>query len=247
VTFVSNRSGQFTYFSQQVGEPSWRGKKVLDFGGNIGNILRDPNSNIDEEFYWCLDVDRDSIEKGKRAYPKAHWLFYDRYSFFFNSHGVPNLPLPDLPQRFDYIVAFSVFTNTTRTDMLQLVEQLEHLLADNGALAFTFIDPYCFSWGARHQRNNLEWRLDLERKRGHITQSQVESLDQRAQNLDWFTLVNGGDLYIETDDIPAYEPEQQETFHVFHTERYMRTLFPRATILPPVNKEMQHCCVIRKG
>lgn len=247
MTFVSTRSGQFTYFSQQVGEPSWRGKKVLDFGGNIGNILRDPNSTIDQELYWCLDVDKDSIEKGKQAYPKSHWLFYDRYSFFFNPHGVPNLPLPDLGQRFDYIVAFSVFTNTTQTDMLQLVEQLERLLADNGALAFTFIDPYCFSWGAPRQRNNLQWRLDLERERGHISESQVESLDQRAQNADWFILINGGDLYIETEDIRPYEPEQQETFHVFQTEEYMRTLFPQATILPPVNNEMQHCCVIRKG
>jgi SAM-dependent methyltransferase len=247
VTFVSTRSGQFTYFSQQLGEPLWRRKKVLDFGGNVGNILQDPNSTIDQELYWCLDVDRDSIEQGKRAYPKAHWLFYDRYCFFFNPQGLRNLPLPDLDERFDYIVAFSVFTNTTRADMLQLVEQLDDLLADDGALAFTFIDPYCFSWGARCRRNNLQWRLDLERERGHISQAQVESLDRRAQNLDWFTLVNGGDLYIETEEIPAYDPEQQETFHVFHTEKYMRTLFPQATILPPVNNEMQHCCVIRKG
>lgn len=220
---------------------------MLDFGGNVGNILRDPNSSIDHELYWCLDVDRDSIEEGKRAYPKAHWLFYDRYSFFFNPRGVRNLPLPDLDQRFDYIVAFSVFTNTTQQDMLQLVEQLKSVLADDGALAFTFIDPYCFSWGAQQQRNNLHWRLDLERERNHISASQVESLDRRAQNADWFILVNGGDLYIETEDIPDYEPEHQETFHVFHTEKYMRTLFPQATILPPVNNEMQHCCVIRKG
>jgi hypothetical protein len=247
VTFVSTRSGQFTFFSQQIGEPSWRGKEVLDFGGNIGNILRDPNSTIDHEHYWCLDVDRASIEEGRKVYPKAHWLFYDRYSFFFNPHGVPNLPVPNLEQRFDYIVAFSVFTNTSRTDMLQLVEQLQPLLANKGALAFTFIDPYFVSWGAQRQRNNLQWRLDLERQRGHISEAQVESLDRQTQDLDWFIIVNGGDLYIETDDIPAYDPEHQQTFHAFHTRKYMSTLFPQATILPPVNNEMQHCCVIRKG
>jgi hypothetical protein len=247
VTFVSTRSGQFTYFSQQIGEPSWRGKEVLDFGGNIGNILRDPNSTIDHEHYWCLDVDRASIEEGRKVFPKAHWLFYDRYSFFFNPHGVPNLPVPSLEQRFDYIVAFSVFTNTSRTDMLQLVEQLQPLLANKGALAFTFIDPYFVSWGAQRQRNNLQWRLDLERQRGHISEAQVESLDRQTQDLDWFIIVNGGDLYIETDDIPAYDPEHQQTFHAFHTREYMSTLFPQATILPPVNNEMQHCCVIRKG
>ena len=247
VTFVSTRSGQFTYFSQQIGERSWRGKEVLDFGGNVGNILRDPNSTIDHEHYWCLDVDRDSIEEGRKVFPKAHWLFYDRFSFFFNPHGDPNLPLPNLEQRFDYIVAFSVFTNTSRADMLQLVEQLQQLLTNNGALAFTFIDPYFVSWGAQQQRNNLQWRLDLERQRGHISEAQVESLDRQTQDLDWFTVVNGGDLYIETDDIPPYDPEQQQTFHVFHTTKYMSTLFPQATILPPVNNEMQHCCVIRKG
>jgi hypothetical protein len=25
----------------------------------------------------------------------------------------------------------------------------------------------------------------------------------------------------------------------------MKSLFPDATILPPVNNEMQHCCIIR--
>lgn len=247
MAFVSTRLGQFTYFSQQVGEPVWRGKNVLDFGGNIGNILRDPDSTIDQERYWCLDVDKDSIEQGKTAYPKSHWLFYNRYCFFFNPHGVVNLPLPDLAQTFDYIVAFSVFTNTTQTDMLQLVNQLESRLAKNGALAFTFIDPYHFSWGAKDGRSNLQWRLDLELERGSISRSQVTSVNQRAQNADWFILVNGGDLYIETEDIPPYEPEQQKTFHVFHTENHMKRLFPQATILPPVNNEMQHCCVIRKG
>ena len=247
MTFTSTRLGQFTYFAQQLGDSVWSGKNVLDFGGNIGNILRDPNSTIDPERYWCLDVDKDSIEEGEKAYPNAHWLFFDRFSFFFNPRGVPNLPLPDLAQRFDYIVAFSVFTNTTQTDMLELVEQLKNTLADNGALAFTFIDPYCFSWGAQTKRNNLQWRLDLECERGNISSSQVESLDQKVQDAEWFILVNGGDLYIETEDIPLYEPERQQTFHAFHTEKYMRTLFPHATILPPVNNEMQHCCVIRKG
>ncbi|MGH8468531.1 MAG: class I SAM-dependent methyltransferase [Gammaproteobacteria bacterium] len=245
MAFFSTRTGQFTYFSLQVGESAWRGKNVLDFGGNIGNILRDPNSTIDEERYWCLDVVRDSIEKGKIAYPKAHWLFYNRYCFFFNAHGVPNLPLPDMDQTFDYIVAFSVFTNTTQTDMLQLVKQLEGLLAYNGTLAFTFIDPHYFSWPGRG--NNLQWRLDLERERGNIPASGIKGLIKRTQYANWFMLVNGDDLFIETEDVQLYRPERQKTCYVFHTEKYMKTLFPQATILPPVNSEMQHCCVIRKS
>lgn len=246
MTFSSIRLGQFTYFSQQLEEPVWSGKNVLDFGGNIGNILRDSNSTIDHERYWCLDVDRESVEQGKTSYPQAHWLFYDRYCFFFNPRGVPNLPLPDLGETFDYIVAFSVFTNTSQTDMLQLVSQLEGILANKGVLAFTFIDPYEFSWGKQRQRNNFQWRLDLEVERGNVSSKNALELDQTAQHATWFTLVNGTDLYIETEDIKAYQPEQQKTYHVFHTAAYMKTLFPRATIVPPVNNEMQHCVIIRK-
>ena len=60
-------------------------------------------------------------------------------------------------------------------------------------------------------------------------------------------LVNGGDLYLETEDIRPYDPEQEQTCYVYHTEEYMKNLFPQATILPPVNNEMHHCCIIRKS
>src|SRR5256886_6246866 len=242
--------GQFTYFSLQVGEPVWRGKKVLDFGGNIGNLLKDPNSTIDHERYWCIDVGKDSIESGKASYPKSHWVFYNRYCFFFNPHGDPNLTLPDLDQTFDYILAYSVFTNTTKTEMLQLVNQLEGLLANNGALAFTFIDPHYFSWPGQYHGNNFQRRLEREkqlaRERGTILNIDMRNLIRRAQHADWLMLVNGDDLYIETEDIQPYEPERQKTYHAFYTEKYMKLLFPHATILPPVNNEMQHCCVIRR-
>jgi hypothetical protein len=243
MAFFSTRTGQFTYFSLQVGESVWRGKEVLDFGGNIGNILRDPHSTIDEDHYWCLDVVEDAVEKGKLAYPKSHWFFYNRYSFSFNPHGVRHLPLPDLGRAFDYIVAFSVFTNTTVTDMLDMVDQLEGILAPNGALAFTFLDPYYFSSPGQ---TNFRWRLELERERGNISAAEMEDLAVRSQGARWFMLVNGGDLYLETEEIRPYKPEEEKNCYVYHTEEYMKTLFPRATILPPVNNEMHHCCVIRK-
>jgi SAM-dependent methyltransferase len=244
MAFFSIKTGQFTYFSRQLGESVWRGKNVLDFGGNIGNMLRDANSTIDEERYWCVDVDSEAMERGRAAYPRAHWIVYNRYSFAFNPRGVRRLPLPQMGASFDYVVAFSVFTNTTVTDMLDMVSQLEGILSPNGALAFTFIDPYYFSSPAR---SNFQWRLDLELERRHITAAQMKDIAGRSQGAEWFMLVNGGDLYIETQEIRHYEPEEQQSCYVYHTESFMRRLFPRAAVLPPVNGEMQHCCVIRKG
>ncbi len=250
MAFFSAKLGQFTYFSQQVGETLWSGKNVLDFGGNIGNILRDPNSTIDEERYWCIDVVRDSIEQGKSLYPKSHWLFYDRYCFFFNPTGVPNLPIPNLGQKFDYIVAYSVFTNTSRTDMLQLVDELKAMLAPDGVLAFTFIDPFYLSWPDQYAGNNLQWRLEKEielaRERGRGLNINPLDLNHQAQGAEWCILVNGEDLYLETEEIRVCEPEQQRTCHVFYTEEYMKKLFPQGVMRPPANREMQHCCVIRK-
>lgn len=250
MAFLSTKTGQFTYFAQQLGEANWRGKNVLDFGGNVGNILRDPNSTIDHERYWCVDVVAESIEKGKQEFPEAHWIFYDRYCFFFNTNGVRDLPLPPLGQQFDVIAAYSVFTNTPRTDMLQLVSQLEDRLIANGALAFTFIDPHYYSWPGRDLRNNLVWRLEreifLEGEKGNRLDIDVAALSERAKGAAWFVLVNGEDLYLETEAVRCYPPEQQRTYHTFYTADYVQSLFPSAQILPPANDEMQHCCVIRK-
>lgn len=250
MVFLSTKTGQFTYFSLQLNERDWRGKYVLDFGGNIGNILRDPNSTIDEERYWCVDVVPESVESGKATFPKAHWVFYDRYSFFFNPHGSAEVKLPDLSQSFDYIVAYSVFTNTSRTDMFDLVGQLRSRLNDRGVLAFTFIDPHYFSWPGRYDGNNLRWRLEreilLEKEKGNTLDIDVDALINRARGAPWFVLVNGEDLYLATEATETYEPERQRTYHTFYSVEYMKSLYPEAMILPPVNDEMQHCCVIKK-
>jgi len=39
VAFFSTKTGLFTYFSLRLGDPVWRGKNILDFGGNIDSIL----------------------------------------------------------------------------------------------------------------------------------------------------------------------------------------------------------------
>jgi hypothetical protein len=134
--------------------------------------------------------------------------------------------------------------------MLDLVQQLTQRLNDGGAFAFTFIDPHYFSWPGRYHGNNLRWRLEreifLEQEKGNALEIDVDGMCLRAREAPWFVLVNGEDLYLETDETKTYEPDRQRTFHTFYSVEYMTELFPEAKILPPVNDEMQHCCVIRK-
>jgi hypothetical protein len=242
VAFFSQKMGQFSYFSMQLGEPDWRGKDVLDFGGNIGNILRDQNSTIDEERYSCIDVDREAIESGMADFPKSHWYFYNRYCFFFNPLGQLGLALPDFNQRFDYIVSYSVFTNTVRSEMLDLVEQLKTLLNDNGKLAFTFIDPGYRSWPNKYAGNNLRWRLERDNK--DKPDVDIAALVAEADQAQWCILLNGTDLYLETETLRPCPVDQQKSCHVYYSEAYMKSLFPDAVIMPPANNEMQHCCII---
>jgi len=74
--FLSQKMNQFTYFTLQLCKTEWHDKDVLDFGGNIGNMLRDPNSTLDEARFTCIDVCQESTEKGKRYFPKSHWHFF---------------------------------------------------------------------------------------------------------------------------------------------------------------------------
>src|SRR5205085_9121074 len=77
------KAGQFAYFDEQLDRPDWRGKRVLDFGGNKGNLLRDPSCTIRHEDYYCLDVIAEAIAEGRESFPAAHFIHYDRYNRSF--------------------------------------------------------------------------------------------------------------------------------------------------------------------
>ena len=55
------KSTQFAYFNEQLDHPDWRNKLVFDFGGNQGNLLRDPSCSIRPRDYYCIDVLRGNI------------------------------------------------------------------------------------------------------------------------------------------------------------------------------------------
>jgi 2-polyprenyl-3-methyl-5-hydroxy-6-metoxy-1,4-benzoquinol methylase len=243
MTFISQKFGQFAYFHEQLGRPAWRAKKVLDMGGNAGNLLRDPQLMIEHANYWCVDVSRDAIEVGRRLYPEAHFVFYDRYNFEYNPAGSKNLKVPDTGHKFDYILVLSVFTHVSQCEMFDLLDDLKELLSADGVVAFTFLDPRHTPSGS--QLNNLRYYAE-DRLDKHSSADTTLLLDE-AERAKWCTLA-AGDIYVE-DDVPGEFPERKQGGYLaFHTAEHIRALFPDAEIRAPVNPiPRQHCCILRRG
>src|ERR1043166_9564479 len=139
---VSTRLTQFPYFDELLGRPVWKGRRILDFGGNIGTFLESAGDKVDHENYWCIDLNPAVIAHGREQHPRAHFVHFNRYSPQYNPHGVRHEPVPDCGVSFDFILAFSVFTHVDQTEMIELVESLWQMLSDGGVLAFTFLEPH---------------------------------------------------------------------------------------------------------
>src|SRR5215211_1064091 len=138
---VSTRLTQFPYFNEMLGYPDWKGRRIFDFGGNVGTFLESAGDNVDHEDYWCIDLNPAVVEQGRRTYPRANFVHFNRYSPQYNPHGIRNQPIPDCGVKFDLILGFSVFTHVDLHEMVESVGALRRMLAPDGVLAFTFFEP----------------------------------------------------------------------------------------------------------
>lgn len=248
VAHISLRQTQFSYFDQVLEKPVWKGSKILDFGGNVGGFLASSDDYVDREDYWCLDLCQAAIEQGRRNFPRAHFVFYDRYSSYFNPNGVRNLLVPDLGLKFNVIVAFSVFTHTHRNEMLDLVEQLRCILSPRGVLAFTFSDPsYDRSLSDPTLPSGSGVISMFRWQRAESLSPEIASMTETASHPHWCVEVDGI-LHLEPgNDLCQQERHAKpaESYCSYFTAEYMASLFPNATVHPPVSPEWQHCCILR--
>ena len=250
MAFISTRIRQFSYFDHQLENPAWKNRKILDYGGNVGGFLVGSGDHVNHDNYWCIDVSRLAIEQGSRQFPKAHFVHYDRYSSEFNPTGVRYLPIPDCGVKFDFILAFSVFTHTHQREMLALVKQLRRMLSPQGAIAFTFCDP---SHDGLLSNTSLppdtEVQKQLELQKAKAPSLDVEDVFERARQSNWYLRI-GDQLYIEPLTDLCHQKRQGkpgESYGAVYSVAYMGSLFPDGEIRPPVCREWQHCCILRNS
>lgn len=245
---------QFSYFDIQLGNPDWELMRILDFGGSIGNILPMSQGRIHPENYWCMDVNAAAVLEGQRLHPSAHFLHHNHYNFSFDPKGIPELPIQDPGQRFDLIVAHSVFTHTSPSELVGTVNELLGLLAPGGRLAFTFIEA---EYNAAKTNPGYRDITNLELRLRQLNGRPRPNLQAEYFRIDpeWSILLNEDDFYFENEALRSYNPKDKDTYFSFFKPGYVQSLFPEAKILLPPARvyapdyiaEQQHVCIVRKG
>jgi len=120
LSFRFARYQRLDIFKKATGVDNWKGLKVLDYGGNAGNLLRDglETGEIVQSDYTCLDVDKLVLDEVRQELPEANWVEYDRYSPVYNPNGQKNIPFPFEDNSFDIVCAYSVHSHSSYEDLL---------------------------------------------------------------------------------------------------------------------------------
>src|SRR6056297_484513 len=90
--------------------------KLLDYGGNRGNLIED--GNLTGSQYVNLDVDTEALDLCRANFPDSTCLFYDRYNPVYNPTGIPFLPFPFDDNTVDLTFSYSVNTHSSHEDFI---------------------------------------------------------------------------------------------------------------------------------
>lgn len=116
----------------------WANAKILDFGCNVGNYLNHAVPFIKKENYVGIDLNNHSLSVARVRHPEASFVFYNKYHQSFNPTGVDNIRINDvLNEKFDVIIAYSVFTHCSVNEMKAELKNLLEVLKPGGCILFT--------------------------------------------------------------------------------------------------------------
>ena len=150
----NNTTNRFSLFEKFAG--NYKNKKILDYGGNRGNLLYFSQGKIKQENYTCIDVEKDAIEQGKIEFPNANFMHYDRYNWMYNHNGNMQHDFPKLYLCYDIIWAYSVFSHTDLDEFIAGVKWFTKLDFELAAISFlTFNEMLEWAYNKRFQEYNM--------------------------------------------------------------------------------------------
>jgi SAM-dependent methyltransferase len=136
---IKHEQQVFTYFKML--HPEITNGTVLDYGSGYGNFLYTSNGEFPQENYTAVDVDKQSLNEGKRLFPNANFLHYNALNLAYNPTGVTDRR-PMLQDRYyDTIVSYgTVPVVTTIEDSIETINWLFNVLRPGGKMLLSWMD-----------------------------------------------------------------------------------------------------------
>lgn len=106
------------YFEQIT---SLKGKKVVDWGCNHGNMLKYQTCDFE---YIGIDVDEEIIKQNRQRWPEHTWLYLDAHNHQYNPTGNNQWIEVDV----NIVLMFSIFTHTTISEMQKYIKKIKSTL-----------------------------------------------------------------------------------------------------------------------
>lgn len=134
------RSERLSFLQHCLDHNDVKGLKILDYGGNAGNLLLDglETGEIVQSDYTCLDVDKLVLDQAREEHPEAEWVYYDRFNQHYNPTGQKRIPFPFEDNTFDVAFVYSVHTHCSYEDFVFDLKELRRVAKK----VFTsYIDP----------------------------------------------------------------------------------------------------------
>ncbi len=116
------------------------GRSVLDYGGGAGNLLHFSNGEITENQYTCVDVSDTAIDSGNIEFPKAKWVYHNKFNWMYNPNGNADIEFPQVGPTQDLIWSYSVFSHVDAHEFINTILWLTQLRYKKIAISFLDID-----------------------------------------------------------------------------------------------------------
>lgn len=119
-----------------------KGKSILDYGGNRGNLLEDAilEKLIDPKDYTSMDVDSQGLVYLRNNFPNTNIIHYDRYNPAYRAHGQKMIPFPQDDNTYDIVYSYSVNTHSSWQDFVFDVKELARVCKPGGLIYTSSMD-----------------------------------------------------------------------------------------------------------
>lgn len=178
-------------------DPDWYSKKILDYGCNIGHLLRTSENKISANNYTGLDVQEKTLKIASSDFPEANFILSNSYHPAFNNSGTT--AFPDIKEKFDIIFCIGVFTHCDMQYIKQHINFFKQLLNENGLIVFSIWEDFHYP---RYIDFFLKFRLNIK-----VTNSLYQPFDKSLY------LINRNQVVIDQETLGLKEVDWLETFY----------------------------------